>query len=296
LYLAPYQPTETCTFRSCEGYHPEQLWYFNVADRFLEQSTYTASINHAMDKHNDGMMLTRRTPTFAHHCLAHVLSSGDSGTAGGTLELWGGPLSGGAWVLGMLNTGTTNATISAPFSALEAAGIGPTTSFCVRDVWARKTLGSFKGSFSAQVTTHDLGVYKLTPGACSISTKTDDVVLEPAVAGSFRFASSQGNKMVLQMAPHQATLWGFVDPGASVSVHFKEETLAATTGSWLNQSTWLVKLPATEGGTAEYNISATSGSNTITLSSVLFGDVWVCSGQSNSESRATHAHPRRLQA
>ena len=44
--LVPYTPTENCTFRNCEGYHPEQLWYYNVEDRFLEQATYTASINH----------------------------------------------------------------------------------------------------------------------------------------------------------------------------------------------------------------------------------------------------------
>ena len=119
------------------------------------------------------------------------------------------------------------------------------------------------------------------------------LLLQTLSQGEFRFASSQGNRMVLQMAPQQATLWGFVDPGGSVSVHFKGEIILATTATWLNQSTWLAKLPATEGGTAGYNITATSGSSTITLSDVLFGDVFVCSGQSNSES-PLHSQPTIL--
>ena len=87
--------------------------------------------------------------------------------------------------------------------------------------------------------------------------------------------------MVLQMAPLQATVWGFVEAGASVTVEMNGHTVHATTSMWLNESTWLAKLPATEGSLKQYNISATSGASTITLSGVLFGDVFVCSGQSN---------------
>jgi hypothetical protein len=34
----------------------------------------------------------------------------------------------------------------------------------------------------------------------------------------FRFANTQGDHMVLQQAPQQATIWGFGTAGASVSV------------------------------------------------------------------------------
>ena len=37
--------------------------------------------------------------------------------------------------------------------------------------------------------------------------------------------------------------------------------------------------PMEEGG--PYTINATYGECTITLDNVLFGDVWICSGQSN---------------
>ena len=109
----------------------------------------------------------------------------------------------------------------------------------------------------------------------------------PAPPAAFRFASSQGDNMVLQMAPAQATVWGFVGQGAAVTVTFNGQSIKAKASSWLNQSTWLAKLPATTGvintpqGAQEFNITATSGGATITLANVVFGDVWVCSGQSN---------------
>lgn len=97
-----------------------------------------------------------------------MLSTGNGGSPGGALEVWVGPLSGAAWALGLFNPGgAPNSTIVAPFAAFEAPGVGAGTSFCVRDVWARKNLGVFTGSFSAVVDTHDLGVYTLTPGSCA---------------------------------------------------------------------------------------------------------------------------------
>jgi sialate O-acetylesterase len=92
--------------------------------------------------------------------------------------------------------------------------------------------------------------------------------------------------MVLQMAPLQATVWGFVGQGAAVTVTFNGQSIKAQASTWLNQSTWLAKLPATKGlitaqGAQEFNITATSNGTTITLANVVFGDVWVCSGQSN---------------
>eukprot|EP00040_Diaphanoeca_grandis_P038616 m.256893 g.256893 ORF g.256893 m.256893 type:complete len:558 (-) comp34804_c0_seq1:142-1815(-) len=100
---------------------------------------------------------------------------------------------------------------------------------------------------------------------------------------AFRFASAQGDDMVLQQAPAQANVWGFCAAGATVSVSFNGKTMDATTSMWLNQSTWSAKLPATKGGFTAYNITATSGSTTVTLANVVFGDVWVCSGQSNMQ-------------
>jgi hypothetical protein len=74
---------------------------------------YTASLNHA-EHGGQGLSgggtgyLTPKTPTYQHHCLAHVLSNEDTGTATADTEVWGGPLSGGDFVMAAVNRGGSN--------------------------------------------------------------------------------------------------------------------------------------------------------------------------------------------
>ena len=44
---------------------------------------------------------------------------------------------------------------------------------------------------------------------------------------------------------------------------------------------WRIELPPTPGSTAPENITVTGLGATVTLANVLFGDVWLCGGQSN---------------
>lgn len=81
--------------------------------------------------------------------------------------------------------------------------------------------------------------------------------------------------MVLQRGV-ELKLWGWADPGENISVDFAGkmyEGEADATG------TWRVSLPAMEAG-GPYTMTIT-GKNTVTLTDVLLGDVWFCSGQSN---------------
>jgi sialate O-acetylesterase len=151
---------------------------------------------------------------------------------------------------------------------------------------------------------------------------------------TFRFANTQGDHMVLQQAPQQATIWGFGTAGASVSVSSTAvaaggsddvETTVAADGEcailvlqllqspvvvfWpqppplsafvalapplisfivsCNESagTWQVALAPVKASNTPVTITAKSGAATITLSDVLYGDVWFCSGQSNMQVR-----------
>ena len=107
----------------------------------------------------------------------------------------------------------------------------------------------------------------------------------PSPSSEFRFASSLGNGVVLQ-AP-SSIVWGFAPAGARISVGFDGQPLHAVTSA--ADSVWRVKLPPTPASmTASHNITATSSGRTITLSNVLFGDVWVCSGQSNMQCTSCH--------
>jgi len=86
-------------------------------------------------------------------------------------------------------------------------------------------------------------------------------------------------------APAQATVWGFCHDSSckdTVTVTFEGKNYPTTKVTWGGNHTWFVKLPPTPSSFKPYNITATSsaGSSAI-LANVLFGDVWVCSGQSN---------------
>eukprot|EP00911_Craspedida_sp_UC1_P001902 UC1_evm2s1460 len=111
------------------------------------------------------------------------------------------------------------------------------------------------------------------------------------------FALSYGDHMVLQQAPQQANVWGFVSKyggvtavtvtitgpgvvngGPKVTLQAKIAPYNATT------STWIVTLPAQPAaarGMSPVTITAATSRASTTISNVLFGEVWVCSGQSN---------------
>ncbi|NXM01784.1 SIAE acetylesterase, partial [Tyrannus savana] len=98
------------------------------------------------------------------------------------------------------------------------------------------------------------------------------------------FASSYGDHMVLQREPAGAVLWGHGEPGAVVTV-----TLSGAGGLVIMKKTAPVKGPSgtwtavldpmDQGG--PYTLIAEQGSENVTLWDIYFGDVWLCSGQSN---------------
>ena len=82
-------------------------------------------------------------------------------------------------------------------------------------------------------------------------------------------------------------VWGIAEPGEKVTVSLVGQSVSTTADS---EGHWKIQLPAREaGGPFEMRIS---GNNTLNISDVLVGEVWVCSGQSNMEwplSKASNA-------
>lgn len=73
-------------------------------------------------------------------------------------------------------------------------------------------------------------------------------------------------------------IWGWASVGEKVELQFNQQTFKSTTS---NDGKWQITLPAQKaGGPFEMKIV---GSNQIILKDILFGDVWLCSGQSNME-------------
>lgn len=86
-----------------------------------------------------------------------------------------------------------------------------------------------------------------------------------------------GDNMVLQRNK-PIPVWGWATAGETVTVRFNGQTVTATAGK---NGKWMATLKqAPAGGPYQLVIK---GSNSITISNVLVGEVWICSGQSNME-------------
>lgn len=80
-------------------------------------------------------------------------------------------------------------------------------------------------------------------------------------------------------------LWGWAQPGERVSVSFDGATRTARAD---RSGAWRVSLPAHAAG-GPFTLSAHTAHANVTLSDLLVGDVYLCSGQSNMEFQTKYA-------
>jgi sialate O-acetylesterase len=90
-------------------------------------------------------------------------------------------------------------------------------------------------------------------------------------ATGLRFANTYGDHMVLQ-AGSNVSLWGYGIPGATVTVTSSSNELPTSAIVSTNE-TWQVQLAPSSAGNMPHTLTATSGTQTITLRDILFGDV-----------------------
>ncbi|XP_064594989.1 sialate O-acetylesterase-like [Liolophura sinensis] len=98
--------------------------------------------------------------------------------------------------------------------------------------------------------------------------------------------------MVLQRGPQRANIWGYSPKlGEKITVTLGSHPVSTTVvkGNVAKGGVWSVKLPAITN-LGPYVITASSTSGTIQLHNVLFGDVWICSGQSNMQLTVSMAY------
>ncbi|MCJ2187199.1 sialate O-acetylesterase [Novosphingobium beihaiensis] len=77
---------------------------------------------------------------------------------------------------------------------------------------------------------------------------------------------------------------GTAEPRAEVTVAYEGHSLSTRTDA---QGRWAVELPSSPAG-APFSLSASDASGKTVLDDVVFGDVWLCSGQSNMEFTLRH--------
>ncbi len=100
-----------------------------------------------------------------------------------------------------------------------------------------------------------------------------------AASAELELGAPFSDNMMVQ-AGHTVPIWGTDEPGTVVTVQFADASAEATANA---EGKWRVDLPAVEDvGPYEFKIESADGES-LTLSNVIAGDVWLCSGQSNMQ-------------
>ena len=105
------------------------------------------------------------------------------------------------------------------------------------------------------------------------------------VQAEVRLPKLVSSGMVLQ-CNSQVKIWGWADSNEEISLKFNGlefTTIATADGKWT-----IMLPPQNAGGPFDMTIS---GKNTIHLNNILFGEVWLCSGQSNMETTLSRVSP-----
>lgn len=98
------------------------------------------------------------------------------------------------------------------------------------------------------------------------------------VMAEVRLPAVFSSDMVIQR-DQKVNVWGWADKNERIEVLFNGQTKRAKANA---EGKWTVQLePMKQGG--PYTLTVKGRANTIILTNILLGDIWVCSGQSNME-------------
>ena len=108
--------------------------------------------------------------------------------------------------------------------------------------------------------------------------------MPPAADATFALASPFSDHMVLQR-DCTVPVWGTGTPGETVAVRLfagAGEAVAEASATVGANGRWIAFLPPQPAGES-YALDAACGADVLAVSNILFGDVWLCAGQSNME-------------
>ena len=111
---------------------------------------------------------------------------------------------------------------------------------------------------------------------------------QPASA-ELRIANLFGDHMVLQQE-QPVRIWGWADPGATVIASLSDNRRADAFSVKANEEgKWFVELEPKKADGKAFSMQIASGKEKMEFKDILFGEVWICSGQSNMEWRVSQA-------
>ena len=105
--------------------------------------------------------------------------------------------------------------------------------------------------------------------------------LLPSPTLSLTLPQAISSNMVLQRSPQRARLWGVASPSSIVNVTLDSSPTAYRAFAD-SDGNWTIDLPATPAS-IDHTLTITGDGQTVKLTNIAFGDVYICSGQSNME-------------
>lgn len=105
---------------------------------------------------------------------------------------------------------------------------------------------------------------------------------EATLPQSLEIPSAIGDNMVLQQNT-TVNIWGYAKPKAKVSVACDWVAGKPVTVKADAQGVWIVPVAVPAASFDPHSITIKCGKQVVTLNNILFGEVWLCAGQSNME-------------
>ena len=151
--------------------------------------------------------------------------------------------------------------------------------------WIERNLGNSPGnlesSFQFKPTVRFVGLSRL-----AIALAGAELFACGFTTAEVRLPKVFGSNMVVQRG-QPVRVWGECTPNANVRVSLGAQQVTANAGA---DGSWQVSLnPVGLGG--PYTLTAMADGGTMTLTNVLCGDLWLCSGQSNMQLPARDVDP-----
>ncbi len=113
-----------------------------------------------------------------------------------------------------------------------------------------------------------------------------DVIYVPAISKGLCVDNLFQSNMVLQRG-RPINIWGWATPGQTITVTFDHRQQSVKAGA---DRAWKVAFPAMAASAIPRKMVISGGSQTITLTNILIGDVWVAGGQSNMQFPVVNAN------
>lgn len=105
---------------------------------------------------------------------------------------------------------------------------------------------------------------------------------EQELPKSLEIPSAIGDNMVLQQNS-TVNIWGYAKPKSKVSVACDWIAGKPTTVKADAEGVWIVPVAVPAASFNPHTVTIKSGKQVVTLKNILFGEVWLCAGQSNME-------------